>query len=86
MDYWQEALYGLPVATFLGVQVIMFRRLLNTYNKSEVEQRLSQLSQAVDDRFNKHDELLSKNTEALNEVTRSLAIVATKLDERTTSN
>ena len=79
----QQVLIGLPMATFLGVQALMFRRMMNTYQKTEVDTKVNELKESIDARFEEHSEVLTKNTEALQEVAVSLAVLSTKLEERT---
>jgi len=82
MDYLQQAVIGLPLATFLGVQAMLFRRMMNTYQKSDVDDKIGELKKSIEKKFDKHDEALARNTEALNEVAMSMAVLATKLEER----
>lgn len=82
-EAWQQALIGLPMATFLGVQALMFRRMMNTYQKSDVDNKVNELKESIDRRFEEHGKVLNDNTEALHEVAVSLAVLSTKLEERT---
>lgn len=78
----QQLLVGLPLATFLGVQALMFRRQMNTYQKSDVDDKMSDLKANIDRRFEEHGRVLNENTKALHEVALSLAVLSTKLEER----
>ena len=82
-DTLQQILIGLPMATFLGVQALMFRRMMNTYQKTEVDTKVNELKESIDKRFEEHSEVLNQNTDALHEVAVSLAVLSTKLEERT---
>ena len=82
-DTLQQILIGLPMATFLGVQALMFRRMMNTYQKTEVDTKVTELKESIDKRFEEHSEVLTENTDALHEVAVSLAVLSTKLEERT---
>ena len=39
------------MATFLGVQALMFRRMMNTYQKTEVDTKVTELKESIDKRF-----------------------------------